>query len=83
MSIYKFLVVQADVNMELSILNVTILVIFKMKCMIDCQEIQVNKLKNTTSNIRDSIVIIYNGKIHFHYVSLTGKVWFFFSLIFF
>ncbi|CAF3704506.1 unnamed protein product [Rotaria sordida] len=81
MDIYKFNVVQAEVIMESSILNVTVLFTFTKQCMIDCQQIQINKLKNTQSIILNPIVIIYDGKIHFHNISLIGK--FHFSLIHF
>jgi hypothetical protein len=81
MNIYQFNIIQADVNMKLSILNVTVLFIFSMKCMVDCQEIEVNKLRNITLNNLNPIFIIYNGKIHFHNVSLIGKFSSFFSVI--
>jgi hypothetical protein len=82
MNIYQFNVIQADVNMELSILNVTVLFIFTMKCRIDCQEIEINKLKNIILNIFEPIVIIYNGKVHFYNVSLTGNFCFLFNIFF-
>lgn len=73
MNIYKFNVIQADIDMNLSILNVTILVKFMMKCEKNCQNMEINKLKNITSKTSESIGIIYNGKIHFYNVSLTSK----------
>ncbi len=76
MNIYKFLVIQAEVNMDVSILNVTVLVQFNMNCLVDCQEQEVEKLKNTTGSILEPIVIMYNGEIHFYNVSLTGKLGF-------
>jgi len=81
MNIYQFNIIQADVNMKSSILNVTVLFIFSMKCMVDCQEIEIKKLRNITLNNLDSIFIIYNGKIHFHNVSLIGKFSFVFFLV--
>jgi hypothetical protein len=65
MNISAFVVVQANVNIESSMLNVTVLLRFMIKCTIHCQEIQVNKLKNTTSMNLEPIVIIYNGYVHF------------------
>lgn len=76
MNIYKFNVIQTDVNMNLSILNVTVLIQFMMKCFSNCQEIEVNKLKNMILKIHQSIVIGYNGKTYLHNVSLTGRFFF-------
>jgi hypothetical protein len=81
MNISTFVVVQANVNIESSMLNVTVLLRFMIKCTIHCQEIQVNKLKNTTSMNLEPIVIIYNGYVHFHNVSLTGNIGFY-SILF-
>ncbi len=73
MDIHKYSIVQADVLIDSSMLNITVLFTFTLQCTIDCQQIQITKLKNTTSTILDPIVIIYNGNIHRHNVSLTSK----------
>ncbi|CAF1445149.1 unnamed protein product [Rotaria magnacalcarata] len=70
MDIYKFIVLQAEVIMGSSILNVTVLFTFTTTCKIDCQQIQMNKLNNTHSMILNPIAMIYHGKNHFHNVSL-------------
>ncbi|CAF4129714.1 unnamed protein product [Rotaria magnacalcarata] len=70
MDIYNFIVLEAEVIMGSSILNVTVLFTFTTTCKIDCQQIQINKLNNTHSMILNPIAVIYHGKNHFHNVSL-------------
>ncbi|CAF3725048.1 unnamed protein product [Rotaria socialis] len=70
MDIYKFIVLQAEVIMESSILNVTVVFTFTTTCKINCQQIQMNKLNNTNSMILNPIAMIYDKKNHFHNVSL-------------
>jgi hypothetical protein len=81
-NISAFFVIQANVNMETSILNVTVLLRFMIQCTTHCQEMQVNKLKNITSMSLEPIVIVYNGYAHFHNVSLTGYCRIFISYCF-
>lgn len=71
--IYKFTVIQAEVMIDPSLLNITVLFTFTTKCMVDCQTIEINKLKNMTLIILDPIVITYDGKTHSHNLSFFGK----------
>jgi hypothetical protein len=77
MNIYEFIVIQAEINLELSLLNISVVFTFTTKCTNNCQQMEINKLKNNTSINRNPIVISYDGKIHFYNVSLMGKMEFF------
>jgi hypothetical protein len=78
MNINEFVVIQAEINIELSLLNVSALFTFNIKCINDCQQVQINKLKNLTLINLDPIVISYDGKIHFYNISLMSKSHLFF-----
>lgn len=75
MKIINFNVLQANVNAQLSLLNVTVLFKFMLQCLTDCQVKEVIKLKNSTSNTIGPIVISYNGTTHIHHVSLNSTVY--------
>ncbi|UJR32131.1 hypothetical protein I4U23_019599 [Adineta vaga] len=79
--ICKFSVIQAEVFQILELLNVTIIVSFTSPCTNDCQQLQINKLRNITSITYQSIVFTYAGNVHNYNVSLNGVYLAIFTII--
>lgn len=73
MNLYKFKVIQAEISMTLSILNVTIMFTFNIQCKLNCQQTGIYNLKTINLNNVNPIYMIYDGSIHFHNVTLFGK----------
>ena len=67
-------IVEAQVVVSTATLNVSVLCTFTPQCTTGCQQAQVNRLSNTSSNAQQSIVITYDGKPHSHTVALTSTI---------
>lgn len=74
MNISQFMIHDAYIDTESSILNVMVLFVFSRACSINCQEIQVQKLNHTSSNNFKTLGIVYDGNTHIRNVSFIGSI---------
>ena len=74
MNISQFIIRDAYINIELSILNMMVLFVFSRACPIHCQETQIQRLNHTSSNTLKTLAIVYNGNIHIRNVSFIGSI---------
>ena len=73
--IRQFSVIQAEVIATAALLNVTVLLTFTSQCTSGCREKQLDRLRNASFNVHQTIDVIYDGNRHSHTVSLIGKLY--------